>query len=77
MLEMIFAQILKMSLTGGCLHCSCEHASSGISQNPAEISVCTVDRGGISPDLSGVGQYTGGISFDGECGADQTDGCDR
>ena len=65
MLEMIFSQILKMSLT------------AGISQNPAEISVCTVDRGGISPGLSGVGQYTGGIGFDGECGADRTDECDR
>ena len=77
MLEMIFSSDSEDEFDCGCLHCSCEHASSVISQNSAEISVRTVDRGGISPGLSGVGQYTGGIGFDGECRADRTDECDR
>lgn len=47
MLEIIFSQILKMSLTAGVCIVVVSMPSSGISQNSAEISVCTVDCGGI------------------------------
>ena len=64
MLEMIFAQILKMSLTAGVCIVVVSMLHLVFHRIPRKY-------------LYGVGQYTGGIGFDGECRADRTDECDR
>lgn len=77
MLEMIFSQILKMSLTAGVCIVVVSMLHLVFHRIPRKYLYALWIVVAFRLVWSGVGQYTGGIGFDGECRADRTDECDR